>query len=155
MGGGGFALAKMCKISGLSKYLGDTMGELTDSMNLSDSITILFLTTFVCFTTEFTSNVSTASIFLPIMGEMARTKGMVVESVMIPATIACSFAFTMPISTPPNAIAFSSGHLTTLDLMKAGIKMNILLIIVTWLYCQYTPMLDVFHVPDINATMIQ
>ena len=48
----------------------------------------------------------------------------------------------MPISTPPNAIAFSTGKLRTIDLIKAGGILNIVLVVVTWAYTFYTPILS-------------
>ncbi|TRY57630.1 hypothetical protein DNTS_021061 [Danionella cerebrum] len=45
---------------------------------------------------------------------------------MIPATTGCSYAFMLPVSTPPNSIAFASGHLLVKDMVKTGLVMNIL-----------------------------
>lgn len=40
---------------------------------------------------------------------------------MIPATVGCSYAFMLPVSTPPNSIAFASGHLLVKDMVSLGI----------------------------------
>ncbi|MEQ8242635.1 anion permease, partial [Fulvivirga sp.] len=48
----------------------------------------------------------------------------------IPATLSSSCAFMMPISTPPNAIVFSSGHISMKDMMKAGIWLNLIAVLV-------------------------
>ncbi|KAJ8391289.1 hypothetical protein AAFF_G00090760, partial [Aldrovandia affinis] len=45
---------------------------------------------------------------------------------MMPATIGCSYAFMLPVSTPPNSIAFASGHLMVKDMVKTGAVMNVL-----------------------------
>ena len=45
---------------------------------------------------------------------------------IFPATLAASFAFMMPIATPPNAIVFGTGHITIAEMCKAGLWLNIL-----------------------------
>jgi len=139
--GGGFALAKMCSETGLSEVMGQTIGDWTKST--SPALTVLIATAGVSLTTGFTSNVSTAQIFLPILHKLANSRlGINPEDIMIPSAIACSFAFILPISTPPNAIAFSTGKLRTIDLIKAGGILNIVLVVVTWAYTFYTPVLS-------------
>ncbi len=45
---------------------------------------------------------------------------------MIPATKACSFAFMMPVATPPNAIVYTASGMKTLDMVKCGAFLNVL-----------------------------
>uniref|UniRef100_A0A6I8PHQ7 Solute carrier family 13 member 3 n=1 Tax=Ornithorhynchus anatinus TaxID=9258 RepID=A0A6I8PHQ7_ORNAN len=45
---------------------------------------------------------------------------------MIPGTIGCSYAFMLPVSTPPNSIAFASGHLLVKDMVRTGLLMNLM-----------------------------
>ncbi|KAF2367544.1 Solute carrier family 13, partial [Trinorchestia longiramus] len=45
---------------------------------------------------------------------------------MLPATVCCSYAFMLPVATPPNAIIFSAAKMKTIEMMKTGIVMNIL-----------------------------
>ena len=44
---------------------------------------------------------------------------------MVPATISASFAFMMPVATPPNAIVFGSGYLTIPQMARAGFVLNV------------------------------
>ena len=61
------------------------------------------------FLTEFTVNVSTATIIQPILCSLAGAIKVNPLFLLLPATIACSFAFCLPVATPPNAIAFNEG----------------------------------------------
>ncbi|XP_025787982.1 solute carrier family 13 member 3 [Puma concolor] len=45
---------------------------------------------------------------------------------MVPGTVSCSYAFMLPVSTPPNSIAFASGHLLVKDMVRTGLLMNLM-----------------------------
>ena len=138
--GGGFALANMIKVSGLAEIIGNAISNATE--NLTSDFTILLATVGISITTGFSSNVSTATVFLPILGSLADTKGIHLDLLLVPATIACSFAFILPISTPPNAIAFSTGKISTLDMIKAGGILNIILVLFVWMW-NYTGVMNI------------
>nr|XP_019968403.1 PREDICTED: solute carrier family 13 member 5-like [Paralichthys olivaceus] len=76
--------------------------------------------------TECASNVATATLFLPILASMAQSMGLNPLYVMIPCTLSASFAFMLPVATPPNAIVFSYGLLKVSDMAKTGVVMNII-----------------------------
>ena len=80
--------------------------------------------------TEVTSNVATANILLPVMAEVARVTRINPLYLMIPATVTCSYAFMLPVATPPNAIAHEASGMKTSQMIKVGFPMNILAIIV-------------------------
>jgi sodium-dependent dicarboxylate transporter 2/3/5 len=75
----------------------------------------------VAITTEFSSNSATATLFLPLLAEVAISIGWHPLLLMIPATFSCSFAFMLPIATPPNAIAHSTGYLKSADMLIPGL----------------------------------
>uniref|UniRef100_F6XHL1 Citrate transporter-like domain-containing protein n=2 Tax=Ciona intestinalis TaxID=7719 RepID=F6XHL1_CIOIN len=106
--GAGLALARVCEESGLSYWVGDAISGLSEISPVAFALIISITLSFV---TEFTSNVSTASLFLPILCRLASHSGIHPLYIVIPATISCSFAFSLPVATPPNAIAFSFGGL--------------------------------------------
>ncbi|XP_071770699.1 Na(+)/citrate cotransporter [Centroberyx gerrardi] len=121
--GGGFALAKGSEESGLSKWMGDQMTPLQTIPPWAIAIILcLLIATF----TECTSNVATATLFLPVLASMAQSIGMNPLYVMVPCTLSASFAFMLPVATPPNAIVFSYGYLKVVDMAKTGIVMNII-----------------------------
>ena len=125
--GGGFALAEGLEKSGLSKLLGQS---LTHFSNMDVFLLVVIICTFLTFLTELTSNTATATTFLPILSAVAIGMNINPLILMIPATISTSFAFMMPISTPPNAVIFSSGRVKLVEMVKAGIIINIIGVIV-------------------------
>jgi sodium-dependent dicarboxylate transporter 2/3/5 len=95
------------------------------------------------FMTELMSNVALATIFIPVVIGIAGGLGVEPLYFAIPVTLASSCAFMMPISTPPNAIVFSSGFIRMDQMVKAGVWLNLISIfilmilgstIVRWLY---------------------
>ncbi|XP_042536551.1 solute carrier family 13 member 5 isoform X2 [Dipodomys spectabilis] len=145
--GGGFALAKGCETSGLSEWMGK---QLEPVGVLSPTLITLVLALLVAMCTECTSNVATTTLFLPIFASMARSIGINPLVVMLPCTLSASFAFMLPVATPPNAIVFSYGHVRVSDMMKTGVMMNIigifcvLLSVNTW----GRPIFDLSHFPE-------
>ncbi|XP_041053374.1 solute carrier family 13 member 5-like isoform X1 [Carcharodon carcharias] len=135
--GGGFALAKGCEVSGLSQWLGN---QLLPLQKIPHWAIAVILCVVIAVFTECTSNVATATLFLPILASMATMIRMNPLYVMIPTTLSTSFAFMLPVATPPNAIVFSYGHLRVLDMVRAGSFINIIgvasvtLAINTWGY---------------------
>ncbi|XP_009985710.1 PREDICTED: solute carrier family 13 member 5 isoform X1 [Tauraco erythrolophus] len=121
--GGGFALADASANSGLSAWLGHQMTPL-GSIPPWAIATVLSL--IIAVFTECTSNVATATLFLPVFSSMAASVKIHPLYVMLPGTLSASFAFMLPVATPPNAIVFSYGHIRVLDMVRSGIVMNII-----------------------------
>ncbi|XP_073472846.1 Na(+)/citrate cotransporter [Aquarana catesbeiana] len=126
--GGGFALAKGSDASGLSSWLGRQMMFLHSIPAWAIAI---ILSLMIAVFTECASNVATATLFLPILASMAKSIMVNPLYIMIPCTLSTSFAFMLPVATPPNAIVFSYGHLHVSDMVKTGIMMNIIGVLCT------------------------
>jgi len=121
--GGGLSLAAAFQSSGLAGWIGN---QLTLMAGLPLPAIILIVAVSVNFLTEITSNVATASIMLPVLASLADAIGIHSYFLMVPATMAASCAFMLPIATGPNAIAFSVGELEMKDMVKSGIWLNII-----------------------------
>ncbi|XP_028625441.1 solute carrier family 13 member 3 [Grammomys surdaster] len=121
--GGGFAMAKGCEESGLSAWIG---GQLHPLEHVSPLLAVLLITVVIAFFTEFASNTATIIIFLPVLAELAIRLHVHPLYLMIPGTVGCSYAFMLPVSTPPNSIAFSTGHLLVKDMVRTGLLMNLM-----------------------------
>uniref|UniRef100_H2YIN4 Citrate transporter-like domain-containing protein n=1 Tax=Ciona savignyi TaxID=51511 RepID=H2YIN4_CIOSA len=113
--GGGFAMALGSKESGLSSWIGQQMEPLN---GIPPFWANLICCVVICALTQCTSNTATATVFLPILAELAQTLGVNPLYLMLPATVITSYAFMLPVSTPPNAIAYSYGYLSMSDMVS-------------------------------------
>ena len=85
---------------------------------------ILLIALFMSFLTELTSNTATTEMILPILAGIAVNIEINPLILMLPATLAASLAFMLPVATPPNAIVFGTNQLKIADMMKTGITLN-------------------------------
>jgi sodium-dependent dicarboxylate transporter 2/3/5 len=83
----------------------------------------------VIFLTELTSNTATNSIMLPIMGALAQAMQIHPYGLMVATTITASYAFMLPVATPPNAIVFGTRYVTINQMVKAGFWLNLISIV--------------------------
>jgi len=127
--GGGFALAEGVKRSGLSAWLGCALKERLGTM--PHSVIALIFLALVTFITEIASNSATASIFTPVVLSVADSLNVNPLYFGLPTTLAASFAFMLPVATPPNAIVYESRMLKVTDMILAGFVMNLLCMGVT------------------------
>ncbi|KAK7089073.1 hypothetical protein V1264_024937 [Littorina saxatilis] len=125
--GGGYALAHTCEVSGLSRWIGQ---ELTVLAYLAPWQLSLALCAIIAMATEVTSNAATASLLLPILGQLAVNLNMNPLYLLFPCAISASFAFMLPVATPPNTIVFATGHLEVKDMVIAGSVLNVVCVLV-------------------------
>ena len=86
---------------------------------------MLAIGTAVTFLTEVTTNLATVQMILPVLSEAGRKLLLDPQLLLVPATLAASCAFMLPVATAPNAIAYGSGKLTVRDMLNAGIWLNL------------------------------
>ncbi|XP_034487735.1 protein I'm not dead yet 2-like isoform X2 [Drosophila innubila] len=127
--GGGFALAEGSIKSGLAKMLGDSMSFLS---SFPSGLVVGMAITMGVMCTAFSSNVAVCNILIPVFCEMALAIKVHPLLLTLPPTLAMSFAFHLPVSTPPNAIACSYAGIKTKYLALAGILPTIWGIILLW-----------------------
>lgn len=125
--GGGFALAKGFTVSGLSEIIGGILSVITDVHPLILTMSVCLLLTFL---TELTSNTATTNTVLPILAAVSIAAGINPLYLMLPATISASFAFMLPVATPPNAIVYGSGKIRVEQMMRAGFVLNLFGVVV-------------------------
>ncbi|MBW4933549.1 SLC13 family permease [Marinobacter sp. F4206] len=130
--GGGLAMAGVISSSGLAQWIAESLGA---ASVLPPIVIIGLVVGVIIFLTEVTSNTATAAAFLPLLGALAVSQGLSPLLLAVPAAVAASCAFMMPVATPPNAIVFSSGHMKIGDMINAGFALNLIGVGVVTLLC--------------------
>ncbi len=132
--GGGLTLSSVLKDTGTSVYLADYLASLLASAPLF--LVLLSITVFVIFLTEIASNTASAALLVPVFAAVAEALGLspVIAAVVIAVSASC--AFMLPVATPPNAIVFGSGYIQQQDMIKVGLRLNLLCagLIATYFY---------------------
>ncbi len=120
--GGGLALAEAFETTGLAEWIG---GRMSTFSAMGTFMMILLILTSVNILTEFTSNVATVTMILPVLAPIAVSAGIHPIALMAGATMVASYGFMMPAGTPPNAIVFGTGYLGIRDMVRTGAVLNI------------------------------
>ena len=129
---GGIAIAKGFTASGLSAMLGEW---LTSLANLPPILMILTVCLVVTYLTEITSNTATATLLMPILAVAAISSGFDPVVLMIPAAMAASCAFMLPVATAPNAIAYGTGEIEIRDMVKEGAILSFIVSSIVAMVC--------------------
>jgi solute carrier family 13 (sodium-dependent dicarboxylate transporter), member 2/3/5 len=133
--GGGLALAGAIRSSGVGELLAS---QLVGLQGFPPLVMTLMVVTLIIFLTELTSNTATTTALIPIFAVMAEGLGINPLAVILPATIAASCAFMLPVATPPNAIVFSANLIRIPEMAKAGFWLNLTGILLISLLTQLT-----------------
>ncbi|HUP01422.1 MAG TPA: DASS family sodium-coupled anion symporter [Gemmatimonadota bacterium] len=115
--GGGLSLAAAIERSGLADAMAGTFEGLAAWPVLA---LLVALTLAVVASSELASNTATAAAFLPVVGALAVTVGLDPLLLVLPAGLAASGGFMLPVATPPNAIVYGSDRITIPQLVRAG-----------------------------------
>lgn len=133
--GGGMALASGLEKSGLLMLLGKAMADFTSGSSIL--LLVLTVTVLSIMLSEIMGNIAQVIVLAPIVTGMAESLHIDPLMLGIPMTLAASCASMLPMGTPPNAIVFSSGHIRMKEMLKAGLIMNLISILLIWLFAAY------------------
>ena len=134
--GGGLTIANAFGETGLAEWIG---GQLTALEGTSLLLVVTVVVVLTVFLTEVTSNTATTAMLMPILASLAVGLAIHPFGIMIAGATAASFAFMLPVATPPNAVVFGSGYITMPQMVRAGVGLNligivlIVLLAMTWL----------------------
>lgn len=132
--GGGLCLASAVRNSHLAEWVGL---QIQAAVDVAVFPLILIVSGLVLLMTEFMSNVATVTTMLPVIAALAAAFGYAPIELMLPATLMASFAFMMPVATPPNAIVFASGHIRIRQMAYAGLWLNLFAIALVPAFCYW------------------
>lgn len=121
--GGGLSIGALAFSTGLAETLG-----LTLTSWLPNHSTLAYTTLFTALAivlSETTSNTAAASMLVPVAIAVSQAAGISPIEPAVGATLGASMGFMLPISTPPNAIAYSSGYIPITSMMKYGILLDV------------------------------
>lgn len=124
--GGGLSLASAINKTGLAAWIGSSVTSISTWPLV---VIVLVVVVLIVFLTELTSNVATAAAFLPILASVAIGLGESPLVLIVPAALAASAAFMLPVATPPNAIIYGSGAISIPQMARAGFVLNLLFIL--------------------------
>ena len=129
---GGFALGLAMNGTGLAEVAVKSIpfGEF-------NPLVIMVISGLVCFAlSNFISNTATAALLIPILSVVCAGMGDKLaeiggtSTILIGVAVAASCAMSLPISTPPNAIAYSTGLIQQTDMVKAGATIGVICILI-------------------------
>lgn len=124
--GGGLSLADAIARHGVDDLIASGFSGLSGTPTW---LVIACLAAAVIFLTELVSNTAVAQTFIPIVGALAITLGIRPELLIVPVALAASFAFMLPMGTPPNALVFASGHVRIWPMARTGFVLNLVAIL--------------------------
>lgn len=129
--GGGLSLGFQMFETGLAEAIGNFFIASGGSSAGLSLITLLSVILSV-YLTELTSNTASANMIIPIIIAISKSASISPLSPVLGSAIGCSFAFMLPVATPPNAIIYGSGMIRLPQMMKCGFWLNIGGILIIW-----------------------
>lgn len=121
--GGGLSLARAIDDNGVAELVG---GLVAGFGAVPGPVLVLAVVGLVIFLTELASNTATAATFVPLLAGVAAAVGLPVELLVVPAALAASFAFMLPVATPPNAVVFATGRIRPSRMIRTGLLLNLI-----------------------------
>lgn len=130
--GGGICLAEGFAQSGLSTVIGNTISGIAA---LPLFFMICLITVVVVFLSEVTSNTALATLLMPLLAAVAL--GIHIDPIilMMPAVMAASCAFMLPVGTAPNTVVFGTGYISSKAMAQEGLMLNCIGVVLISVLC--------------------
>lgn len=121
--GGGLTLSQVLKVTGTSTFLAHQLASIFSGTH--PAVFVLLIISFVIMLTEFASNTASATLLVPIFVALADAFALPPMMVAVLVGMAASFAFMLPVATPPNAIVYGTGYIQQKQMVRAGVFINL------------------------------
>lgn len=130
--GGGMSLGSMVFKTGLAKFFGENFLKIFGKP--PEWLFILLSIVIAVMLTESVSNTASANIIIPIIISISKVLNFSPLLAVLGSTIACSLAFMLPVSTPPNAIVYGSKIIPITEMVKKGFILDLIMIVLTFFF---------------------
>ncbi|MFZ5969183.1 MAG: DASS family sodium-coupled anion symporter [Bacillota bacterium] len=142
MYGGAIAMGKALEETGLLNFISE---RYISGIPFTPLIFMIAVFTMSVFLTEGVSNAAVVVILLPVVIKVAAVLGLPSKLAVYLVALPSGLAFMFPMSSPPNAIAFSSGYIKAREALRIGFVLNILsIIIIIAAAAFYWPILGIY-----------
>ena len=121
--------------TGLADIIGKTF--ISPGASVSLSLITLLCVALSVFLTEVTSNTASANMLIPIIIAISKAASISPLPPVLGSAFGCSFAFMLPVATPPNAIIYGSGAVPLIKMIKFGFWLNVAGIIIIWVCIRF------------------
>ena len=122
--GGGLSMGDLMLKTGLASSLGSGVAQ---GLGISSLWGLTALAAGLAIgISELTSNTATASMLVPVVIGIAKAAGVSPVPPALAATLGCSFGFMLPISTPPNALAYGTGRVSLGTMARRGLVFDVI-----------------------------
>ena len=121
--GGGLTLGSLMLKTGLVSTIAH---NISGFLPKNEFLLLFVLAILAMLLTEVSSNTATANVLVPVVIGLSKSLGLNTEAVVVATTLACSYAFMLPMATPPNAIVFGFANFKIAEMAKVGVVLNLL-----------------------------
>lgn len=142
---GGIALGYALDATGLASRLINSI----DFNSFSPFVIIIMAPLIAVVMANFMSNTATANLLLPLMAVVGTSVSSIADfggtqMIVLVTTIACSMGMALPVSTPPNALAFGTGLINTRQMARPGVIIACIGMILSYLMIAVLQLLNFF-----------
>jgi sodium-dependent dicarboxylate transporter 2/3/5 len=120
--GGGLAIGLAMERTGVADAIG---GAFRGLGSLPEPVALAAIVFGLAFASEVGSNTALTATAVPILGAIAPAVGMSVEKVVVATAFGASYAFMLPVGTPPNALVYGTGRVPYASMLRIGLVLNL------------------------------